>query len=189
MMTSRRDFMTLAIGLTVAGLAAGAAHAEEAEVIEARVGLALEELYRTAPGSQDLVAQAKGVLVMPKVVKGGFIVGGSYGEGALKLPASGGGLETVDYYSVAAASVGLQAGVQESSHALIFLTDRALAGFRQRDGWELGVDAEVTAIDAGTNVGLSSTEYRRPIVAIVFGEGGLLVGASLEGAKYSLIRR
>lgn len=177
------------MGLVGSGIAVGVARATEAEVIDARVRLALEKLYASVPGSKDLIGRAKGVLVMPKVVKGGFIVGGSYGEGALKLPGEGGALETADYYSVAAASVGLQAGVQESSHALIFLTDEALAGFRRRDGWELGADAEVTVPDAGANVGLSSTEFRRPIVAIVFAEDGLLLGASLEGAKYSLIRR
>lgn len=179
------------LGLIAGGLALGSAAvatAEEAAVIDTRVDLALKKLYDTVPGSRDLADRALGVLVMPSVIKGGFIVGGSYGEGALRLP-QGGTLRTSGYYSVAAASIGLQAGVEESAHALFFLTAGALAGFRNSDGWELGVDAEFTALDKGVNVGVDTTAFQQPIVAIVFGQGGLLLGASLEGAKYSPIQR
>ncbi|MEM8792447.1 MAG: YSC84-related protein [Pseudomonadota bacterium] len=166
------------------------AHAAEAEVIDARVNLALQQLYKQYPGSKELAAGAKGVLVMPDVVKGGFIVGGTYGEGALRLNGGGGGLDrTHQYYSVAAASVGLQAGLQETSHALFFLTQEALDRFMQTDGWEVGADAEVTFPDAGVNIGTNSTVLNQPIVGFVFGEDGLLVGASLEGSKYSRIER
>jgi len=125
---------------------------------------------------------------MPSVVKGGFIVGGSYGEGALRYvegyeaPAAG-------YYSVAAASVGLQAGVQSSSHVLFFMTDEAVENFRRSDGWEVGADAEVTFPDAGLNLGVNSTLLQKPIIGVVFGQDGFLVGASLEGSKYSPIAR
>ena len=121
---------------------------------------------------------------MPDVTKGGFIVGGSYGEGALKI-----GGQTADYYSVAAASVGLQAGLQTTKHALFFLTDDALAKFQLNDGWEVGADAEVTVLDEGANLGVDTTSYKNPVVAVVFGQSGVLAGASIEGAKYSLIRR
>jgi len=173
------------------------ARAAPAEVIEARVGLALEELYREVPGAGELAARARGMLVMPRVVKGGFILGGSYGEGALRVntatedeaPAGGAYGPTAAYYSVAAASLGLQAGVQESRHVLFFLTTGALERFRRSDGWEIGADAEVTMLDKGVSLGLDSTAFQRPVVGFVFGESGLLLGASLEGAKYSRIDR
>jgi lipid-binding SYLF domain-containing protein len=179
------------IGLAAAALAlgpAGAARAADAAVIDARVDLALGKLYATVPGSRELAARSEAVLIMPKVVKGGFILGGAYGEGKLLLRA-GEGFEPGGYYSVGAASIGLQAGVQETAHALFFLTEGALAGFRSADGWTLGADAEFTVPDKGMNVGVSSTEYRKPIVAVVFAEDGLLLGASLAGAKYSPIAR
>lgn len=158
--------------------------AADRETIEAKVSLAFRELYDTVPGSRELAGKAKGVLMMPDVTKGGFIVGGSYGEGALKVDG-----QTVDYYSVAAASVGLQAGLQTTKHAVFFLTDAALKNFQTKDGWEVGADAEVTVLDEGANLGVDTTSFQNPVVAVVFGQSGILAGASIEGAKYSLIKR
>jgi lipid-binding SYLF domain-containing protein len=72
---------------------------------------------------------------------------------------------------------------------LFFMTDAALANFRSADGWEVGADAEVTFPDKGLNAGIDSTTFEKPIIGVVFAEDGLLVGASLEGAKYSPIER
>ena len=215
---SRRRLLAAACIAPLAALPAPAM-AADASVIEARMNLAVEKLYREVPGARALADRARGMLVMPKVVKGGFLIGGSYGEGGLRLnrrrgdgalaseadaPADGadpgtGAADaagpapdygpTVAYYSVAAASIGLQAGVQETSHVLFFLTDEALGRFRRADGWEIGADAEITALDKAVNLGVDSTRFDKPVVAIVFGGSGLMVGASLEGAKYSAISR
>ncbi|MEL6767464.1 MAG: YSC84-related protein [Pseudomonadota bacterium] len=181
-----------ALGAAVALPAAFApvpAAAEDAAVIETRVNLALEKLYRDVPGSRELAGKAHGILVMPDIVKGGFIVGAKYGEGALRLNTGNGRGTTAQYYSVGGASVGFQAGIEESSHALFFLSRDALERFRRSDGWEAGVDAEVTVLDKGAKLGADSTVTQRPIVAFVFAQGGLLAGASIEGAKYSKIAR
>lgn len=183
-LTRRRLIGTLAAAPLMTGLPA---RADNAAVIDTKVDLALSRLYKEVAGARELSQRAVGILVMPEVIKGGFIVGGSYGEGALRTPP--GFDRSAAYYSVAAASIGLQAGVQTSSQALFFLTERALANFRRADGWEVGADAEVTIPDRGANIGLDSTTQQKPIIAIVFGEDGLLIGASLAGAKYSPINR
>lgn len=175
---------------SLAGVAlVGTAEAAEREVIDARVELALRKLYREVPGADELASRAKGMLIMPDVIKGGFIVGGSYGEGALRINGPGGYAGNDSYYSLAAASVGFQAGLQQTSHVLFFLTDRALERFRNSDGWEAGIDAEVTFPDRGLNVGADTTSHSAPVIGVVFGEDGLLLGASLKGAKYSRIAR
>ncbi|HSF95577.1 MAG TPA: YSC84-related protein [Thermohalobaculum sp.] len=186
----RRALGAIAAAAALPALTGLPARAADAEVIDARVNLALSKLWEQVPGSQDLAARAKGMLIMPKVTKGGFIVGGAFGEGALRLnnPGTGYG-PTVQYYSVSAASVGLQIGIQTTGHALFFLTDKALEKFREADGWEVGADAEVTFPEKGVNIGIDSTSYEKPIVGIVFAEDGLLIGASLEGAKYSTLVR
>ena len=121
---------------------------------------------------------------MPDVVKGGLIIGGSYGEGALKV-----GGATDGFYSVAAASVGYQIGVQTTSHALFFMTQDALDGFKNSEGWELGADAEFTVPGDGISLNVDSTTAKSPVIAVIFAQDGLLAGASLEGAKYSRIVR
>ncbi|MEM0923896.1 MAG: twin-arginine translocation pathway signal, partial [Pseudomonadota bacterium] len=119
---TRRQVFT---GLTATCIAGATlpARAEDREVIEARVNLALQKLYREIPGAEDLARRAKGILVMPDVIKGGFIVGGAYGEGALRLNEGGSFDRTDSFYSVGAISAGFQAGLQQTSHALFFLTD------------------------------------------------------------------
>ncbi len=171
-----------------AGLAAtlplSAALADSAAEIDADIDRALSQLYATVPGSEELAERAQGVLVMPSVIKGGLIIGGSYGEGALRING-----RTTDYYSVAAASVGYQIGVQETAHALFFMTQPALEKFRRSKGWELGADAEFTVPGDGISLNVDSTSAGKPVIAIVFAQDGLLAGASLEGAKYTRIRR
>jgi lipid-binding SYLF domain-containing protein len=178
---SRRAIVACAIAATLAGPAVRAA---EAEVIEARVERALQELFASVEGAAELYESAKGVLIMPDVTKAGLLIGGAYGEGALRV-----GGQTVGYYAVAAASFGLQVGVQSTKQALFFLTDEALEGFRRADGWEIGADAEFTLPGKGVNIGVDSTTRQAPIVAVVFGQDGIMAGASIEGAKYSPIVR
>ncbi len=185
--TTRRGALALAAGATLTAglmLAPGGARAADAAVIDARVDLALAELFSKVVGAQDLHDRAVGVLIMPDIVKGGLIVGGSYGEGALRVAGA-----TVEYYSIASASVGLQVGIQKTKAALFFMTEDALARFRRADGWEVGADAEVTFPGSGVNVSTDSTTRNAPIVGIVFGEDGFLAGASLQGSKYSRINR
>lgn len=188
-MLTRRQFT---YGAAVAGtFTATGALAEDASVIDARINLALGKMFKQLPASETVSRKAKAMLVMPDVVKGGLIVGGAYGEGGLLLndPNRGYRSGTAEYYSVAAASIGLQIGVQTSSHVLMFMDDQALSNFRRADGWEIGADAEVTFPDAGLNAQVSSTLLEKPIIGYVFGQDGFLAGVSLEGAKYSRIIR
>ena len=160
------------------------AFADSAAEIEADVDAATNQLYAKVAGAKELAARARGILIMPDVVKGGLIIGGSYGEGALRV----GGV-TDGYYSVAAASVGYQIGVQTTSHALFFMTQEALDGFRNSSGWELGADAEFTVPGDGISLNVDSTTAKSPVIAVIFAQDGLLAGASLEGAKYTRIAR
>ncbi|MHA1528613.1 MAG: YSC84-related protein [Alphaproteobacteria bacterium] len=188
--TRRHALGALAAITATAALSGSPARAAEAVAIDARVNLALGQLWSEVPSARDLASRAKAMLVMPDVIKAGLILGGAYGEGALRINDPVEGYEKVGgYYSVAAASVGLQIGVQSTSHVLFFMTDAALAKFRRADGWEVGVDAEVTFPEAGLNAGIDSTSFEKPVIGVVFAEDGLLVGASLAGAKYSPMLR
>ena len=191
MTPSRRSFLAgLAASPLLLPMGTAPARAANASVIDARVTLAFDRLFAEVAGARDLARRAHGILMMPDVVKGGFILGGAYGEGALRLNEGDGRYgRTAEYYSMGAASVGFQAGIQTTSHALFFMKETALNRFRRADGWEVGADAEVTFPNAGANVGIDSTTQNKPIVGVIFGQDGLLIGASLEGAKYSRIIR
>jgi lipid-binding SYLF domain-containing protein len=152
--------------------------------IDRAVADALNELYATVPGAQELRAASVGVLVIPDIIRAGFFAGGAYGEGALLI-----GDATVDYYSVSTVSIGFTFGAQGFNQALFFLNEQALQDFRTADGWELALGAAVVVDQDGAAAGLDTTRFNRPIVEVVFGQRGLIADASLAGAKYSRIIR
>lgn len=180
---TRRRLLTTMVALPVLALPA-AAETEEAQVIDLKVDLALERMKRTVTGAAELADKAKGVLIIPGVTKAGLFVGGLYGEGALRVNGA-----TVGYYSVASASFGLQAGVQRFDQALFFMTTQALERFRRSEGWELGAEAEFVTPNNSLAAHLDTTTSRNPIIAIAFGQEGLMGGVSLGGGKYTRINR
>ena len=178
----------LGAGLAAAALAAAAPlaparAADPADVIDLRVDHSIDDLMSSVNGARELMSRAKGVLVMPAITKAGLLVGGMYGEGALRI-----GGQSVGYYSVGAASIGLQAGVQKFDQALFFMTTAALENFRRSSGWELAADAEVTAMNNNLAGTITSRTTQHPIIAVIYGQEGLMAGVSLEGAKYSKLK-
>lgn len=153
-----------------------------AEIIDARADSSLNYLFNTYPGTRDLSDKAAGMLVMPLVTEAGFGFGGSYGRGALRV-----GDVTVDYYSATQASFGLQIGAQQYAHVLFFMTEEALSDFRNSSGWAAGADLEYAVNSRGDNVSADTTTALSPVVAVIFGQAGLIAGATVEGTKYTRI--
>lgn len=150
--------------------------------IDARVDSTLAYMYSTYPGTRDLADKAAGMLVMPLVTEAGIGFGGSYGRGALRI-----GPSTVDYYSAAAASAGFQIGAQQFSHVLFFMTQDALAEFRSSPGWAAGANIVYAINDQGEMLRAETTTSLSPVIAVVFAQTGLRVGATIEGTKYTRI--
>jgi len=153
-----------------------------AQKLDARADAALSYLDSQYPGTRDLRAKSVGMLVMPLVTEASFGFGGSYGRGVLRVNES-----SVDYYSAAQASFGIQAGAQQYAHVLYFMTEEALANFRTSSGWAAGGDIEYVINDRGANLSAETTTVLSPVVAVVFGQAGLAGGASVEGTKYTRI--
>jgi len=153
-----------------------------AQTIDARVDASLDFLYSSNAGAKTLGEKAAGVLVMPLVTKAGFGIGGAYGRGALRV----GGV-TVDYYSAAQASFGLQIGAQQYAHVLFFMTEDALANFRNSPGWSAGANLEYALNTNGENISVNTTTALSPVIAVVFGQAGLIAGATVKGTKYTRI--
>lgn len=148
--------------------------------LDARVDATHQYLARTYPGTANLIAQSRGTLYMPLMTAAGFGIGGAYGEGALRI-----GGATVDYYSAAQASFGFQAGAQQFAHVLIFRTEQALAAFRASPGWIAGAGAFYSMPAGGAALGSDTLTTQSPVVAVIFGQSGLMAGAAIEGTKYT----
>lgn len=179
---NRRAFL-VAAGSSLAACGNGIGNSR-GNRIDYRVDLAVKQMYEEAPGSRELADRAVGMLVMPTVTKAGFGWGGAYGEGALLI-----GGAPVDYYSIAQGSWGFQLGMQQFAHTLFFMNEEALSNFRASSGWQVGADAEYVLKNQGDNLSIDTVNLRSPVIAMVFGRAGLIVGATLEGTKYTRILR
>jgi lipid-binding SYLF domain-containing protein len=179
---SRRRFLAAASGPLVLAACGNGVGSDGAARIDARADAAFNFMYDTMPETQILAGKSTGILMMPVVTEAGMGFGGAYGRGALRIDGV-----TVDYYSAAAASFGLQFGGQQYSHALFFMTEPALRAFRTSPGWSAGADLEYVAGGNAASISTDTTALTTPVVAVVFGQAGLLAGASLEGTKYNRI--
>ena len=159
-------------------------HAASAEVIDLQVQQAMESLYKNSPSAKILGQKAKGILVFPSVVKGGFIVGGQYGEGALLKGGKHSG-----YYSTVQLSYGLQIGGQKYGYALFFMSDSAMDYFENSGGWEAGGGPTIVAFDAGASKSASSTTLKADIYSFHFEQKGLMAGIGMQGTKITKINK
>ncbi len=160
------------------------AAAFSASEIDSGVDRALNRFYTEVHGGEKLAKDAKGVLVFPAVFKAGIGLGGEYGEGALRVKG-----KTVDYYSTAAASLGLQLGAQKKAIIILFMQKDALEKFRMSSGWKAGVDASIAVVTVGAGGEMDTAKLKEPVIGFIFGQAGLMYNLTLEGAKITKLSK
>lgn len=151
--------------------------------IDARVFRTIEQMHVEYPYSRQLAAKASGLLVMPLVTEAGFGLGAGYGRGALVVNGS-----VKNYYSSISANTGIQLGAQQYAHVLFFMTDTALTQFEYSMGFSAGGDLEYITPSISESLRIETLTTLSPVIALVFGQAGLKVGATLEGSKYTKLR-
>lgn len=144
---------------------------------------ALKDLCAKNPAAAALAANAKGILVFPQVVKGGFIIGGYHGQGRMIQK----GVVT-GAYETTGVSYGLQAGVQEFAYALFFMSEQDMLYLNTSSGWEIGVGPSITVVDQGVAGSLTTTTARKGVYCFFFDEKGLMAGLGLQGSKITRVR-
>lgn len=180
---TRRGFALSAMaGLGVTAACGNGVGNSNAAKIDARVDATLNQMYSLYPNTRGLAQNATGLLVMPLVTEAGFVFGGAFGRGALRINDV-----TVDYYSTVKGNAGLQIGAQQYAHVLFFMTQDALSNFRRSSGWAAGADLEYVIQNEGNALAADTNTLTSPILAAIFGQAGLRIGATLEGTKYTRI--
>ncbi|WP_168787649.1 BPSL1445 family SYLF domain-containing lipoprotein [Paraburkholderia aromaticivorans] len=176
--------LTLTVSLgAVSDAIANESNDSKRRAIDAKVHGTLSKLYANVGGSRELVDKANGVLVFPSVIKVGFVAGGEYGEGALRV-----GGKSVGYYSTVSGSFGLQAGAQSKAVIFLFMTHDALNSFRRSKGWSVGGEGSVALLKVGANGAIDTTTATAPVNAIVLTNAGLMGDVSLSGTKVSRLK-
>lgn len=179
---SRRRLVAIAAAMTPLLAAPDRADAASADQIDAKVALALASLSASNAIAKMLAPTAKGILVFPDIVKGGLVIGGQFGEGALLQ-----GGRTTGYYRSLAVSYGFQAGAQSFGYALFFMNDAALDYLDRSGGWEVGVGPTLTVLDQGAAASFTTTTAKDDIYAFFFDQKGLMAGIGIQGSKITKI--
>jgi lipid-binding SYLF domain-containing protein len=173
--------LTLAV-LTVNPWSTGVALAASAREIDSSVTRILTTLYQKKPDAKVLADKAVAVLVFPSIIKGGFIIGGQFGDGALRKHG-----QTVAYYRSVAASYGFQAGVQTFGYVLFFMDEASVQYLDKSDGWEIGTGPSLVVLDEGFGKSMSSTTLQKGVYAFIFNQKGLMAGVGIQGSKITKI--
>jgi lipid-binding SYLF domain-containing protein/TolB-like protein len=166
----------------ITGVDAGEEKELSGNEIDTNVDIAMKRFSNDVKGAKEFIKLAKGILILPNVVKGGMIIGYEYGLGALRIDG-----KTTDYYKVKAGSFGLQLGIQKKDIIIGFMTDDALEEFRKTAGWQLGIDSNLSLEKAGEKNQINVNEIKNPVVAFAFEVSGLLLDVSLKGLKFTRV--
>jgi lipid-binding SYLF domain-containing protein len=178
-----RIFLVMCV-FAIIGIFSIVSYAATANEIDASVNASLDRFVKQVNGAREFLDSAKGVLIIPRVMQGGLVVGAEYGEGALRI-----GGKTVGYYNIIAGSFGYQIGAQEKDIILVFMSDKVLKKFRNSKNWKAGVDAEVTVVKVGADESLNTMKFKQPVIGFVFGQKGLMAGATIEGSKFTRLKK
>ena len=182
---SRHSLFALVLALIgIVSFRPDPARAATAAELNANGHSALSQLYSQSDRARKYSKQARAILVFPKIVKAGFMIGGQSGEGVLLM-----GGKPAGYYRISAASFGLQAGGQSFSYALFLMNDAALKYLRRSDGWAIGSGPSVVVVDKGVAKSTTSTTVAKDVYAFPFGQKGLMGGLGLEGSKITPIKK
>ena len=156
--------------------------ARNSNEIDASIESALERFSQEVQGSQGYLDGARGILVIPRMIKAGVVLGMEYGEGALIVDDI-----KVQYYRAFSTSLGIQLGVGAKDLVILFFDDEAMDDFLYSSGWQAGVDGAVALWTMGAGGSIDTTESQDPIVGFVFGHKGIIAGVSFEGTKFTKI--
>ncbi len=170
--------------MMLTGWLAGPASAASARELDAGVDDAIAKFEKEVKGGKSFIEGSKGILVFPRVLKGGAGFGGEYGEGALRIAG-----KSADYYNMFQGSFGLQLGGEVKTVYLVFLDEGALKRFRESEGWKAGVDGSVSLVTLGAGGTIDTNNLKDPIVAFVLGQKGLMYNLSFEGTKFTKLKK
>jgi len=128
--------------------------------------------------------EAVGVIIVPRLLKGGFIVGGEYGNAVLLGRKEDGTWSYPAFYTIGGGSVGFQIGVKDSQMILVIRTHTGMEAIL-KDQFKVGAEAGIViGMFGGSVEGASTTSMGADIVAFSL-DRGLFGGGALEGSVFA----
>lgn len=174
---------SLLVALAFFALAAPAHAASDSEALVIKAQLLMESL-KTDPDFGSMrrtMKEAEGVVIIPSLLKAGFIFGAEGGNGVLLARGEDGSWTNPAFLTIGAGSVGLQIGVQDAEVVFLLMSPGAVNAVIGNEV-KLGVDVGVAAGPVGAGLeGSTTTNVDADIVAYSRAVG-LFAGGAFEGA-------
>jgi len=174
----------LSLGLSLGMPGAPPAHAQsDQQVTVDRAGLVINDLHhdKEFDNARDLLRRAHAVLIVPRLYKGGFVVGGEGGTGVLLTQRRGGGWSEPAFYAIGSASFGLQIGPEQSEMVMFVMSQKALDAL-MRDQFKFGADAGLAVVTLGSNVEAATTAAAGADIVVWASSSGAYAGVTLNGS-------
>ena len=169
------------VALTMLATPAAQAASDAANLVE-RARITVDDLKKDPAfgNARDLMRRAKGVLIVPELIKGGFFLGGEGGNGVL-LTRNNSGWSYPAFYTLASASFGLQIGLQQSEMILFVMTDKALNAL-MTDEFKIGATAGIAVVTLGSTVEAATTSAVGADIIVWASATGAYAGLTLNGS-------
>jgi len=142
-----------------------------------------QKFYDEFKGGHELLKKAEAYLVFPKVYEGGLVVGAKYGFGAMVQNNA-----IASYYKIFSTSVGIQAGIQNYSLIVVFLTKESVKRFMNKEEWKISADGELSFTSWHQGVDVNSLDMKKDTIVIPFNNTGLMGGLSFEGTVFQKLQ-
>ncbi|WP_189042121.1 lipid-binding SYLF domain-containing protein [Aliidongia dinghuensis] len=171
-----------ALGLMTATASAAFAASDQQDLVE-HARITLDDLHKDKEfgNGAELLRRAKGVLIVPSLIKGGFFLGGEGGTGVLLTRGAGREWSYPAFYTLASASFGLQIGGEEAELIVFALTDKGLQAF-MRDEFKIGAQAGLAVVTLGSTAEASTTSALNADLVVWSSSSGAYAGITLNGS-------
>jgi len=133
------------------------------------------------PDAAKQMTAARGVLIIPELVQGGFILGAAGGRGTLMARNGAKDWSPPAFYGMGSGSFGLQIGAKVSEMLFIIRTDKGLAAILDHK-FKFGAEGGVTLVAVGIGLEGASTSAMGADIVAFGNSAGLFAGVSLEGS-------
>jgi lipid-binding SYLF domain-containing protein len=133
------------------------------------------------PDAAKNMTNAKGVLIVPELVQGGFFIGAAGGRGTLMARNGARDWSPPAFYGMGSGSFGLQIGAKVSEMLFIIRTDKGLAAILDHK-FKFGAEGGVTLVAVGIGLEGASTSAMGADIVAFGNSAGLFAGVSLEGS-------
>ena len=163
-------------------LAAAAARADQASLLASADSTVLAMRSDPTFGpSRDLLRRARAVLIVPGLVKGGFIFGAEGGDGVMLAHTGRGHWSEPAFYTLGSASFGLQVGLESAQLVMFVMSDRALSAL-ERSKFKFGGAAGLTVVTVGANAQAATSANLTGDIIVWSSTKGAYGGLTLEGS-------